>query len=328
MSDHSAHSRLREATRRQAADWVARRDRGFAPAEQDEYLQWLRQSPEHPAAINEYEATFRRLTALRDLPAAEPLLPPRLASAPWRRWSAVVALGLAAAITFLVWPPALTAPAVSAPSGCLKVNVHRTLPDGSVVELREGSEIQTRFSASERRVILLRGEASFTVVHRADRPFVVEAGAVVVRDLGTVFDVRLDQAAVQVLVTAGEVSLDTRIPIKLVAGERAVIALAGTLPIQIETVGTAAQTEALVWQSPRFEFSSTPLPVAVDEFNRRSAVTSGPKLTIGDTRLSALRIGGTLRADDVEGFLRLLQMTVGIRTERRGDKTIVLWRAR
>ena len=174
-------------------------------------------------------------------------------------------------------------------------------------------------------VVLLRGEAYFTVVHRADRPFVVAAGAVVVRDIGTVFDVRLDQQAVAVLVTAGEVSLDRRVPLKLVAGERAVVPLTGALPVHIEAVETSAQTEALVWQKPRFEFSSTPLPVALEEFNRRSAAASGPKLTIGDPRLSAIRIGGTLRADDVDSFLRLLQVTVGIRSERRTNGTIMLW---
>ena len=48
----------------EAADWLARRDRGLTPREQDAYLQWLREDERRPAAIARAEATLRRVLQL------------------------------------------------------------------------------------------------------------------------------------------------------------------------------------------------------------------------------------------------------------------------
>jgi ferric-dicitrate binding protein FerR (iron transport regulator) len=39
-------------------------------------------------------------------------------------------------------------------------------------------------------------------------------------------------------------------------------------------------------------------------------------------------IGGTFRVDNVEGFVRLLELTVDVRSEPRADGAVVLKRAR
>ena len=44
--------------------------------------------------------------------------------------------------------------------------------------------------------------------------------------------------------------------------------------------------------------------------------------------LGALPIGGTFRPDNVEGFVRLLTVTLGVRAEARGADETVLWRGR
>src|SRR5262249_19827673 len=43
---------------------------------------------------------------------------------------------------------------------------------------------------STARLVTLTGQASFDVVHNAARPFIVRAGAALIRDIGTRFDVR------------------------------------------------------------------------------------------------------------------------------------------
>jgi transmembrane sensor len=181
-------------------------------------------------------------------------------------------------------------------------------------------------------VRLVGGEAQFSVTKDADRPFVVEAGGVAVQALGTVFAVRLDAAAVDVVVTEGKVRVEhpavagqaqaapADAPI-VAASQRAIVSLAAEAPEPHVIALTPEQIkEALAWQAPRFQFYETPLAEAVREFNRQNS----HQLVLGDPAVGALRIGGTFRADNVEGFVSLLQLTLGIRAERRSDRETVL----
>ena len=112
------------------------------------------------------------------------------------------------------------------------------LPDGSVALLNTDSAIDTAFTATERRVRIVRGEVFFTVAKDAARPFVVTAGTVAVRAVGTAFNVQRHHGSVEVLVTEGRVRVtdaaDGRSllpkreteavePPLLAAGERAVV---------------------------------------------------------------------------------------------------------
>ena len=66
-----------------------------------------------------------------------------------------------------------------------------TLADGTEVKLNSGSQLTYphHFQGKERRVKLV-GEAFFTVKHDAQRPFIVDAGGVLTKDLGTSFNIR------------------------------------------------------------------------------------------------------------------------------------------
>ena len=64
----------------------------------------------------------------------------------------------------------------------------KTLPDGTVVWINAGSKI--RYTAEQgTRDVYLEGEAYFKVKHDAEHPFVVHAGNLTVRALGTEFNV-------------------------------------------------------------------------------------------------------------------------------------------
>jgi len=82
------------------------------------------------------------------------------------------------------------------------------LDDGSQVRLAPESAVRVAFSAGERRVLLLKGEAFFEVVHDAVRPFRVAAGDVTATVLGTAFEVRLQADGVAVAVRHGQVRVD------------------------------------------------------------------------------------------------------------------------
>jgi len=67
-----------------------------------------------------------------------------------------------------------------------------TLADGTEVKLNSNSRLTYphQFSKGQERKVYLQGEAFFRVKHDSKQPFVVDAGGVLTRDLGTTFNVR------------------------------------------------------------------------------------------------------------------------------------------
>jgi transmembrane sensor len=351
----------------EAARWLARRDRGLTPAEQDAYMQWLTADPRHAEILAQHAAAFERMMQLyhwqpgQSADANPDLFAPRPLR-PWRRWG--LSLAAAAALVLggmLLWREASPIVSPEVPRSYLRVNERRALPDGSVVELKDGSRINLEFSAAERRLHLI-GEAHFQVA-KNPTPFVVVAGGVALRAVGTAFNVRLDADIVDVLVTEGRVAVATlnseergkgpdtgsrtpeaglpgvglaepgaqslssvvrRPPSELVAGQRAVVPLTPAAEPRISNVTPAETKEILGWKAPRLQFFETPLAVAVGEFNRHNRT----RLVIADRELNAVPIGGTFRADNPEGFVRVLELTLEIKGVPRDGGEIVLTRSR
>jgi transmembrane sensor len=327
-----------------AADWLARRDRGLSAAEQDTYLTWLRSDPRHAEAVARHAAVLERMMGLgawQPELSADPnpdlFAPP--ARRPWRVLAPVLALAAALVLGFFIWSPESDAPTAPAKT-YLRVNERQALTDGSVVELKDGSRLDVQFTPGERRVRLI-GEAHFTVAKNPDRPFIVEAHGVEVRAVGTAFNVRVDAAAVEVLVTEGKVRvtepvstlnaqlLPPNVQVQpqtfLTAGQQVVVPLAALAPAPVvATVSEAQIRTALEWQTPRLQFFETPLADAIAEFNRHNAAP----LVLADPSLGAVPIGGTFRVDNVAGFVRLLELTVDVRGQPRADGAVVLKRAR
>lgn len=83
------------------------------------------------------------------------------------------------------------------------------LPDGSTIELNEGSTLfyDSDFGKTN-RVVTLDGEGYFDVAHDPDKPFLVKSPDVVVTVLGTAFDVRAYSGQdVTVTVSRGKVKV-------------------------------------------------------------------------------------------------------------------------
>ena len=78
----------------------------------------------------------------------------------------------------------------------------------------------------------------------------------------------------------------------------------------------------LAWRSARLEFSGTPLIEAVALLNQHNHV----QFTIEDPDLARMRVSGIFRAVNTDAFVRLLESSFGIQSERRGADEIVLRR--
>ena len=117
------------------------------------------------------------------------------------------------------------------------------------------------------------------------------------------------------------------IPAVLEARQRAVIpttpAVRAPEP-QIATLTPGEIERVLAWQHRMLDFNAAPLTEIVAEFNRRNVV----QLVLIDPELASIRVSATLRSDNIDGFVRLLEMGFGARAERRGETEIVLRAAR
>ncbi len=331
-----------------AADWLVRHDRGLTPRQQDEFLQWLAASPAHRESFDRHRRLWGDFNALAQWRPEHSSVPnPDLLARPRRarvlRWWAPVAFAAAAGIALAIWwSPVQRLPSAEMLSLAAVSYRQETLSDGSVLDLNRGAHVVVQFSRSERRVLLAEGEAQFTVAKNPTRPFIVRAGGVDVRAVGTVFNVKLAGPNLDVLVTEGTVRVSQSAPPQspggeatapvgappevlamVSAGERTLVGLAEVMaPSVVVPVSKQEVTHLLDWQPRLLDFNSEPLADVVAVFNRRSSA----RLVIGDEALRTLPIVASIRSDNVDGFVRLLEATMGVRAERRSDGEIVLRR--
>jgi transmembrane sensor len=336
-----ANSALDEA----AAEWLYEREEGFTAARAKAFAEWCNRDPRHAQAVTRMERT---LALLDEMPAFRVPLESRVAivraeSTP-RRTGRIIPLprlawiaGLAAMLVvgLTIWWGDVFRPVT--PDGehyATDTTAQRSLvlTDGSVMDINIGSDVSLRFTAAERRVNLIKGEAHFQVVHDAARPFIVVADGVSVRAVGTVFNVRLVTNAVDVLVVEGKIELvreheprATIAPPLLHAGERTHL-LRGdpSFAPKIEKLDPAAIRDLLTWQTPMTNFGDVPLREVIARFNHRNIT----KLVLEDVDLGERKIGGLIALDQVDAFVRLLERDGDIVADRRTAGQIGLRRAR
>ena len=189
---------------------------------------------------------------------------------------------------------------------------------------------------------LARGEALFTVAKDATRPFIVQAGKVDLRAIGTAFNVRLRSEAVEVIVTEGRGSVDDAAktntgarrespPASIItAGKKIILPVrhAATSPADANfdrtrterTPIAAADIErSLAWKNQKLIFVSASLSDTATEFNRYNH----QKLVIADPDLAARKFGGTFDADDPQTMVQLLETSYGVVAEQHGTETVL-----
>ena len=325
-----------------AAAWMIERDRGLTAGRERELERWLRADARHTAAFEALDETWKLIAERRPAVAVETVRQPRKNT--W--WQPALAAAAAIAVGVFAWSKWTGSTADPAEPFALSAateigRLHKVeLPDGSVIQLNTDSAVDVRFDAASRRVRLARGEAHFTVARNGGRPFIVSAGGVDVRVVGTIFNVRLRTESVDVLVTEGKVrvgsptsralaaapSAQDAAPAssELTAGQKVSIALAAaTAPAAPIAASPAEIRQMLAWQDRRLDFDGAPLSEIVAEINRYSR----HKLMLADPRLNAERFGGSFPASDHEAFVRMLEADFGVVAERKGGETWLRRRA-
>lgn len=270
-----------------------------------------RDDADNAAAFEKVERMWGRAKALSDRPLIKDLTAEALARHPIRikptpftlRPLPLGAIAIAVAAGLAIFQPWW-------PTYATAVGAQRLeqLADGSRVRLNTDSKLQVRYSNGERHIRLLKGEAFFEVAHDATRPFVVEAGGVRVRALGTKFDVLRGPNSVAVTLVQGRVEVRDKSQARattLMPGQGVAVSAKGVTPPR--TLDTADATD---WTTGQLNFSGVPLRDAIAEMNRytgRKIVLTTPA-TVGDERVS-----GRFEAGDTDNFVAALGAVYGLK---------------
>jgi len=195
------------------------------------------------------------------------------------------------------------------------------LADGSGMVLNAATRVHVALGAHERRVRLAQGEAWFQVAKDPARPFVVEAGRVRVRAVGTAFSVRRLSHGAEVMVSEGIVEAwlvgEEEARTRLVAGQRARVLEGG--PILIEAQAVSAIERKLAWRSEKIELDGETLGEAIAEFNRFNR----RQVILADNSLAGRRLYGVFRADDPESFARSVALSLGVDVAFEPDRITI-----
>jgi transmembrane sensor len=202
-----------------------------------------------------------------------------------------------------------------------------SLADGSTVTLNTNSAIHVGLTAAERRIDLDRGEAFFEVAKDPRRPFIVATGGKRIIAVGTKFSVFRGDLDTRVVVTEGQVKVEeveaggpvgpvTQLP----AGS---IAQAGSAGVLVKHSSVAEAETYMSWRSGYIALRDTELAAAVAEFNRYNQ----KQLVIADRSIAEIRIGGNLRATNVDAFVRVLEQGFPVRAEDQGNRIVLTAKA-
>ena len=141
------------------------------------------------------------------------------------------------------------------------------LPDGSVVHLNAGSELKVPvYFGTESRVVWLRGEGFFEVVHRENLIFTVHTDKADISVLGTEFDVRAytDEKEVVTTLVQGAVGVSSgRTYDRLKPGEQARIAGKGDVRVAEVDI-----YPFIAWKNGRMVFENERLEKIMAELQR------------------------------------------------------------
>jgi transmembrane sensor len=327
---HEHATRTADAIEQEAAEWLMRVERDGGPDVSRALAVWLGAHPRHRAAFLRISTAWQRADTLRrladpnetpDMDLLAPERPPALESitecaptetlAPMvpmrprdsrRRWALPVATAAALLVSLFIGVNAWVRQSAEAtPTYVTEIGeFHRVaLPDGSAVSLNTATKVRVAYTAEERRVELLRGEAQFEVTGDAQRPFIVSAGNSHVRVIGTQFVVRLRSAsALDVLVSEGRVAIDAPTPTLVSAGQLALIRDGRITTRPVDDI-----SRRVAWTEGMIIFNGETLSDAVAEFNRYNR----RQLVITDPGIAGKTIGGAFKATNPDRFATALK---------------------
>ena len=337
----------REERLENAADWVARFDRGLRDEEQRALETWLDEDAGNRESLLLMLEAWDKSDSLGRLAELfpEPVHRRRIGTVAWS--GALAAAVAAVAIGFFVLGPdrvdtAETVVAEQRDSQVFEtlVGARKTfdLADGSTVQLNTNSLIDVQFSAKERWLELKRGEATFTVAHDPSRPFRVLVGTTIFEAVGTEFNLEItNDKNIELVVTDGKVRVAAsaaesgdgdvgRIeapvldePILVAAGHEFTVGGDSSVAIVIDIADIEAR---LSWRKDNLVFRGETLGHVLNEIGRYTTV----EFVVLDDELRMEPVGGRFKVGDIQGTLTTLENNFGVSYQMIDGNKVLLSR--
>lgn len=223
---------------------------------------WKMESHENETYFQQSEAIFGHSDSPVLVDAVwEKLQPQLIEKTPIRKLNTRMYYRVAAAISVLLvigllvvylLPQQLDSQVLSAENEVKKVK----LDDGTEVAIAAHSSIELAEGyGTKNRSLQLKGSGYFSVKHSDQLPFIINAGPIHIKDLGTKFNVDVTDDTIFVRVDEGIVEIydNKGMKITLKANESAHYVIStGELELEIET-GTTAVTKTFVFDNQRLE---------------------------------------------------------------------------
>ena len=201
-----------------------------------------------------------------------------------------------------------------------KATIQDTLPDGSTAFLNKKSELSFEYNEKEgTRKVKLKGEAYFAVKHEEDKPFVIETSEILVRDIGTEFNLKSypDQDTIEIVVTEGEVQFYTLKDegLNLKAGEKGIYSKRLKEFYRIEKI----DTNTLAYKTKVFSFNNTDLGAVVNLLND----VYDSKIKLINKDLHNCHLTANFKEDNPETIVEVIAETMGLTITRQGDEILL-----
>ena len=195
--------------------------------------------------------------------------------------------------------------------------LHDTLPDGSTAFLNKKSEIRFEYNSwAKTRTVKLKGEAFFEVKHEDEKPFIIETDEVLIKDLGTAFNVKAypESNNVEVIVEQGEVQIYTLRDsgLDLIAGEKGIYDKVMKKFSKLVKI----DTNSLSYKTKIFSFNNTDLGSIVDKLNE----IYGSKIRLANEALRDCHLTVNFNDDKLDTIIEILAETLNLTVTRPNQR--------
>lgn len=249
--------------------------------------------------------------------AGKPTRNMRISTAPLLRIAASVAIVMVIGVVAYQWMngPTQTFAIVSD-----RERVQDTIPDGSIVFLNKGTELSFEYNPREKsRKVKLKGEAFCSVKHDEKKPFGIETGEVLVRDIGTEFNLKSypDRDTIEIVVTSGEVQFYTLKDkgLNLKAGEKGIYSKGNKSFYRIERM----DTNELAYKTKVFSFNNTDHGSVVRLIND----VYDSKIELINSRLRSCRLTANFSEDNPDTIIEVIAETMNLTVTRKEGRIML-----
>jgi transmembrane sensor len=193
-----------------------------------------------------------------------------------------------------------------------------TLPDGSMITLNKNSSIEydSKFTKSDKRSVKLKGEAFFTVTPDKKKPFIITVNDILVKAVGTSFNIKTMKGQTEVIVKTGIVEVTRNNKTVTLTPEQKVITQKNDTALSKQTTLDKLFN---YYQSKEFVCDATPLWRLVEVLNE----AYDANIIIGRKELSGLSLNTTFANESLDKILQVIAETFELQVIKKDNQIIL-----